>query len=218
MKSLKHTALALGVTGFLLGTASLACADTVTDTTLDASYTATSSFVPGPGNVYDVFLTVDDTHFNAGSGFLSAVSLAYKTGSDVSTSVTLLEAPGGTAAWSTEVPGGVNSGGCDGNGASSGDVCFQNLSANDFVPATGVYTFEFAVKMPGTDALTASSDIKADYNTAMNSSGRNLGITSMAITIQQATTTPEPATLALIGLGLVAAGSGRKLLARAKRQ
>src|SRR5690348_6689630 len=103
-----------------LGFASSAKAGSVTDTTLNVTYTATSTFVPGPGNVYDVFLTVDATGFSAGSGFLTAVSMQFKTGSDVSTSVTLLMAPGGTGAWSLEIPGGLNSSGCNSLGLSSG--------------------------------------------------------------------------------------------------
>jgi hypothetical protein len=167
-----------------------ATADTVTDTSLGVSYTATSNFVAGPGNIYDVFLTVDPTAFSAGSGFLTALSMQFKTGSDVSTSVTLLSAPGGVADWGLETPGGLNSSGCNGNGANSGDVCFQDISANTVVPG-GPYNFEFAVTMPGTDALTAASDIKAAYNVKMDNSGKNLGLTSMGITIQTSIV-PEP--------------------------
>src|SRR5579863_7000683 len=97
----------------LVGT-TVAKADTVTDTSLGVSYTATSNFVAGPGNIYDVFLTVDPTAFSAGSGFLTALSMQFKTGSDVSTSATLLSAPGGVADWGLETPGGLNSSGCNG--------------------------------------------------------------------------------------------------------
>ena len=159
-----------------------------------------------------MFLYVDPTSFSAGTGFLTAIEMAFKTGSDVSTSVTLVAAPGGSSAWSLEMPGGANSGGCDGNGAASGDVCFQNLTASTAVPG-GPYNFEFAVTMPGSDALTATSDIKAVYNTAMDNSGKNLGITSMGITIQ-ASAVPEPVTLSLVGGGLLALGLLRKRLPR----
>ena len=137
-------------------------ADTITDTALGVSYTATSTFTPVTDNTYDVFLTVDPTGFSAGSGFLTAVSLAYKTGSDIATSVSLLAAPGGVGAWSPEMPGGLNAKGCNGNGASSGDVCFQNVSSTTTVPG-GPYMFEFAVTLPDSDALTATSDIKAAF-------------------------------------------------------
>lgn len=57
--------------------------------------------------------------------------------------------------------------------------------------------------MPGTDALTAASDIKAAYNASQDNSGTNLGLTSMGITIQGGTTVPEPSSLLLLGGGLL---------------
>jgi hypothetical protein len=191
----------------LLGLVASAKADTITDTTLNVKYTATSTFIPVSGNTYDVFLTIDPTNFSAGTGFLTAFSLQFKTGSDVSSAVSLVSAPGGISDWSLEEPGGLNSGGCNFNGASSGAVCFQNLgSAGTSVPG-GPYNFELAVTMPGTDALTAASDIKAAFNTLQNNDGKNLGLTSMAITIQTSgdqksvSTVPEPSTLMFLGTG-----------------
>jgi PEP-CTERM motif len=186
---------------FVLTTTQLAKADTVTDTGLNVTYTATSNFAPGPGNTYNVFLNINPTGFSAGSGFLTAVVLQFKTGSDISSAVTLAAAPGGVSAWSTEMVGGANSGGCNNSGGSSGSVCFQNISANTVVPG-GPYNFQFVVTMPGTDALTAASDVKAVYNSLLNNSGKNLGITSMGITIQR-TAVPEPITSGLVGTGLI---------------
>ena len=205
---------AVAVLALCFGLSQSGNADTVTDTTLDVSYTATSTFVPVTDNTFDVFLTIDPTAFDAGTGFLTAFSLAFKTGSDVSSAVALLSAPGGVSAWSTEMPGGVNSGGCDHSGANSGDVCFQNLgSAGTSVPG-GPYNFELAVTMPGTDALTAASDIKAAYNVLQDNDGKNLGLTSMGITIQK-TATPEPSSLLFMLAGglLVAFIASRKRLA-----
>jgi hypothetical protein len=90
-------------------------------------------------------------------------------------------------------------------GGSSGDVCFQETASGSITPVPGgPYTFEFAVTLPGTDALTATSDIKAAYNASQDNSGKNLGLTSMGITIQPGTVTaPEPSSLLLLGSGLL---------------
>ncbi len=190
----------LAVTFFLVLALSQYARASVTDAALDVTYTATSTFAPVTDNTYDVFLTVDASQFSAGTGYLTAISLQYKTGSATSSSVTLVEAPGGIGDWSLEMPGGLNKSGCDTSNPSSGDVCFQNVSADTAVPG-GPYDFEFAVTMPGTDALTAASDLKVAYNTAMDNSGKNLGLTSQRITIDLA---PEPGTMVLFGTGLLA--------------
>lgn len=182
-----------------LGLAQIGKADTITDTSLDVDYTATSTFTPVTDNMFDVFLIIDPTVFDAGSGFLTAFSLAFNT-------VSLVTAPGGVSAWSTEMPGGLDSSDCNGKGVSSGDVCFQNPgSAGTPVPG-GPYKFEFAVTMPDSVALTAASDIKAAFNSLQNNSGKNLGQI-------QKNVTPEPSTLlymSAVGLLMAFVASRRR--------
>ena len=63
------------------------------------------------------------------------------------------------------MPGGLNSSGCNGMRANSGDVCFQETATGSITPVPDApSSIEFEVTMPGTDALTAASDIKAAYN------------------------------------------------------
>jgi hypothetical protein len=185
-------------------------AGTITDTVLGVTYTATSTFAPLIDNTFDVFLTVNPTAFSAGSGFLTAISMQFKTGPDIPSSVFLLTAPGGVGAWSSVDVGGLNKQGCDGSNPTSGFVCFQytNTSTTNTPVPGSPYNFEFAVKMPGSDALTAASGVKAAYNEAVNNSGTNLGVTALGITITPSAI-PEPTTLGLMGAGLLGIGAIR---------
>jgi hypothetical protein len=182
-------------------------ADTVFDSGTGVSYTLTSTFAPETGttNTYDVTLLVDASKFSgaggATSGFLQAIALQF-TGA---TSVTVDSSP---FALSAPIAGGTNSSGCDGQG---NFVCFKNLSATGgAVP--GTYTFVFDVT---TSLLSTSSDIKAVYNSLANGSGTFLGQTSMGITVQPVSQTPEPTSLLLFGTGILTLGMHlrRRLLA-----
>jgi len=192
---------------------------TVIDTSLNVRYELTSTFTPVTDNTYDVFLAIDTSLFNGGAGFLTAVALQFNN----PTSVTLLAAPGGVSDWSAEIPGGLDSSGCNGNGNFE---CFQFKGTDNAtsVPHSSLFVFEFAVTLPGTTALSANNDIKADYNASKDNTGKNLGITSMTEPIDVCSGNtcgsinplggvPEPSTIlmAISGLGLVALGSLRKI-------
>ena len=188
------------------------------DTTNHVTYELTSTFTPVTDNTYNVFLAIDASAFSQGSGFLTSVALQFNN----PTSVTLQAAPGGLADWSAEMAGGLDSSGCNGNGNFE---CFEYLGSDNAtaVPSASLFVFRFAVTLPGTTALSATNDIKAEYNTARNASGRNLGITSQAATIDSCigntcgtinplATTPEPGTIVMMmsGLGLLGVGTFRK--------
>ena len=195
-------------------------ADTVTDPVINVSYTLTSTFAPEPGtNTFDVTLVVDATAFlgsgGATSGFLQAIAPQFTD----ATLVTLDSAPGNVSDWSgVGIPGGTNSSGCDSKGAPSGHVCFANFSVNTAGAVPGTLTFVFDVTLPGTEALSSSSDIKAVYNTNSFGGGTFLGQTSMGINIQPggSTSVPEPSAFLLLTvglLGLAAFASRRSLTA-----
>lgn len=170
-------------------------ADSTTDTTNNVTYTATSVMV-GPGE-FDVTLTVDASGFNQGSGFLTSLSMQF-TGA---TSVTLTEAPGTLGDWSAILPGGNNANGCNGTG---NFFCTQNITGAAPVPAAGTYTFVFDVLGSAGSAGTAS-DIKDEFSAGPDpTTSKNLGQTSQGIVIGGGPTVPEPGSLLLLGVGLIA--------------
>jgi PEP-CTERM motif-containing protein len=192
MKLKKSALITLTLAAIALFCGNIAKADTITDTTLNVVYTASvGTDASDPAGTQDVTLMIDATGFSQGSGFLTSVAMQF-TGA---TSVSLESATGGTSAWTAITSGGLNSSGCNSTG---NFVCTQNLTANLPIPASGVYTFVFEV----TGLTGTSSDVKAAYNTAADNSGKNLGLTSMGISLAPPVSTPEPATLSLLGMGM----------------
>lgn len=187
-----------------LALAGSAKADSTVDTTNNVTYNATSVLV-GAGE-YDVTLTIDTSLFSKGAGFLTSVAMQFTD----ATSVSLLSAPGSLGDWTAIEAGGTNANGCDGHG---NFWCTQNTTGIAPVPATGLYTFVFDVF--GSDGSAGTdSDIKAEYSKGADpTTSKNLGQTSQGIVLGAGTSVPEPGSLPLLGIGLIAVlgFAGRKL-------
>jgi hypothetical protein len=161
--------------------------------TLNYSQTSTQQ---GTDN-YTITFTINSSTFVDGtdSGFLMAVSPNIPGWSNA----TLTSAPGGTPDWSAVIAGGLNSSGCDGQGASF--FCNDAMSQGAFNEVGSSTPLEFVWTIADANLPTGTDDaaIKAWFE---NSNGKNLGITSADITLQQSTV-PEPSALLLLGSGLV---------------
>src|SRR5438093_4486691 len=93
-------------------------------------------------NVYDVRLEIDTTGYSGGGDFIHSVAVKIGDAIDVS----LLDAPGGTGAWTVGVSGLNNSdqgANCDSN-LNPGFVCAQDGTTAP-LPFAGTYSWTFEI-------------------------------------------------------------------------
>src|SRR5215467_13844185 len=148
-------------------------------------------------NMFQITYTIDTSGYNGGGTLLDNV--AFKVSSSDPTGVSLVSAPNGAANWTVQT-GGINAGGCSGSG--SGFVCAgaNSLSSAAAVPG-GTYSWVFDITTTGLFTSANEASIKARYT---DSSGNKVGaLVSEDITLQPNDAVPEPASLLLVGSGLM---------------
>jgi hypothetical protein len=173
-----------------------------------------------PGGIYEVKYTADFSAFTNSLAQPFIDSIAWKhAGADVSW-VTLTSDPG--TGWISFEDSTVNAGGCSTSGGMTW-ACAQDFST-PFVPTSGLLTWVFQATFSG--GSLASTDTTGDSIKArfVNASGAKQGAL-LSCTLNDSTDdnctvdrevppppvqVPEPATLAMFGLGLLGFGFRRK--------
>jgi len=154
---------------------------------------------------FGITLTIDTSGYWGGGVAIDAVAI--KVSPSVFSS-SLVTAPGGVGNW-VLVPGGLNAGGCSGNGG--GFDCADWIALGPGASVGGILAWTFDQTINNNTLITSplGDSIKARY---VNANGNKIGaLVSEAITLQ----TPEPSTLLLLGSGLAGLGLwGRKRMRR----
>ncbi|MBP6513693.1 MAG: PEP-CTERM sorting domain-containing protein [Steroidobacteraceae bacterium] len=178
-----------------------------------------SALVAGSGTTYTVTLTMDFTNATAANPFIGDRLEAWSLQLPSTATLNLLGAPIDLAGWVVDNEGKATAGGC-GNGSVT-TICVDRGSAgalNGTGPTIGkqVYEFVLSVVFASSTNLTGSGNfhlLTVVWDCKPNNAAdcewkKDATLISEGLGFDRAV--PEPATLALLGLGLAGIGFGAR--------